>query len=169
MGSLPANVSCGMGILPVVGQCPTRLYRTPDLECVFPMKDQRFTHCLGLALVGTIGVGPLLAPLSPAVAAPLPSFQIAQAKAPGIDLGQVQQSLQQNPQLQEQAIQLLQQNPELVMQMMQELLTANPGLLTQLQQNPAFVQQLAQQYPLLIQMLQQNPAIVEQMRQILED
>lgn len=133
------------------------------------MKDQRFPHWFSLALAAMIGAGPLLAPMSSAVAAPQPtSVQIAQAKTPGLDLGQVQQSLQQNPQLQEQAIQLLQQNPELVMQMMQELLTANPGLLAQLQQNPAFVQQVAQQYPLLIQMLQQNPAMVEQMRQILE-
>lgn len=131
------------------------------------MKAQTVSPWLGLALAGTIGAAPLLAPMAPAVAAPQPSIQIAQAKAPSIDLEQVQQSLQQNPQLQEQAIQLLQQNPELVMQMMQELLTANPGLLAQLQQNPAFVQQVAQQYPLLIQMLQQNPAMVEQMRQIL--
>ncbi|WP_448572277.1 hypothetical protein [Trichothermofontia sp.] len=130
------------------------------------MNYQAASRWIVLALAGAIGSLPLLLPARPAVATP--TFQIAQAEAQGLDLQQLRQSIQQNPQLQQQAIQLLQQNPELVMQMMQTLLTNYPGLLDQLQQNPEFVQQVAQQHPLLIQMLQQNPALVEQMRQLLE-
>lgn len=132
------------------------------------MKNSPLSRWFIPALAGTLGSLSTLYPGQPVVAAPAPTFQLAQAQSLGIDLRQLQQTLQQNPQLQEQAIQFLQQKPELVMEMMQTLISTNPGLIDQLQQDPALVQQVAQQYPLLIQMLQQNPALVEQMRQLLE-
>ncbi len=132
------------------------------------MKNSPISRWLILVLAGTLGSLSTLCSGRPVLAAPAPTVQLAQVESQGIDLRQLQQTLQQNPQLQEQALQLLQQNPELVMEMMQTLITTNPGLIDQLQQDPALVKQVAQQYPLLIQMLQQNPALVEQMHQLLE-
>jgi len=131
------------------------------------MNQPLSARCFVLALAGAIGALPMILP-GRAVAAPAPPVQIAQVKEQAVDLQQLRQAIQQNPQLQEQAVQLLQQNPELVMQMMQTLIANNPDLIEQLQQNPAFVQQVAQQNPLLMQLLQQNPELVEQMRQLLE-
>ena len=82
-----------------------------------------------------------------------------------IDLQQVQQITQQNPQLIQQAQELLLQNPELLQALVQQMLQQNPQLLEQLEQNPQLVQQIAGQNQGLVQLLQKNPQLVQQLQQ----
>lgn len=82
-----------------------------------------------------------------------------------LDLQQVPQLIQQNPEVLQQAQQLLQQNPELVQSLVQQLVQQNPELLQQLEANPQLVEQVARQNPQLIQLLQQNPQLVRQLQQ----
>lgn len=85
-----------------------------------------------------------------------------------VDLQQLQQLTQQNPQLIQQAQQLLLQNPELVQALVQQLVQQNPQLIQQLEQNPQLVRQMAQQNQQLIQLLQQNPQLLQQLQQTIQ-
>ena len=82
-----------------------------------------------------------------------------------VDLQQIPQLIQQNPEVVQQAQQLLQENPELVRSLVQQLIQQNPELLEQLQANPELVEQIAGQNPQLIQQLQQNPQLLQQLQQ----
>jgi hypothetical protein len=73
------------------------------------------------------------------------------------------------PDPQQSAIQMLEENPEQVIDMMRSLLDENPGLVQQIQQNPAQAQQIVDQNSALLQYLQQNPELVQQLQQVLQE
>lgn len=91
------------------------------------------------------------------------SILVAQTSA--IDLQQIQQTIQQNPQLIQQAQEMLLQNPQLIQQLAPMILQQNPQLIQQLEENPELVRQILQQTQPLVQQLQQNPQLIQQLQQ----
>ena len=122
---------------------------------------------LTTVLAGTIWVFPTVQNFGNANAQTSNSDSPTQGAS--IDLEQVQQLTEQNPQLVQQAQQLLLQNPELVKMLVQQLVQSNPQLLEQLENNPQLVRQIGGQNQQLIQLLRQNPQLVQQLQQIIQD
>lgn len=127
---------------------------------------------LGLitVLAGTIWVFPSIGIVGKAVVySQTVNSNDTDLSVPSVDLQQVQQLIQQNPALVEQAQQLLLQNPELVLMLVQQMMESNPQLLEQIQSNPQLVQQVRKQSQPLIELLRQNPQLVQQLQQIIQN
>ncbi|AGF53417.1 slr0602 [Synechocystis sp. PCC 6803] len=88
-------------------------------------------------------------------------------QAQAIDLNEVQQQLEQNPQLIQQAEQLLRENPDLVIKTMEQILRNNPTIIQEIQAMPGLMNEMARQAGGIVDYLQKNPELFRQLEQMI--
>jgi hypothetical protein len=115
------------------------------------------TLTLALAPVGAVTVEP-----TQIIRANSPTLQ-----AQAIDLNEVQQQLEQNPQLIQQAEQLLRENPDLVIKTMEQILRNNPTIIQEIQAMPGLMNEMARQAGGIVDYLQKNPELFRQLEQMI--
>jgi tRNA-dihydrouridine synthase len=115
------------------------------------------TLTLALAPVGAVTVEP-----TQIIRANSPTLQ-----AQAIDLNEVQQQLEQNPQLIQQAEQLLKENPDLVIKTMEQILRNNPTIIQEIQAMPGLMNEMARQAGGIVDYLQKNPELFRQLEQMM--
>jgi hypothetical protein len=115
------------------------------------------TLTLALAPVGAVTVEP-----TQIIRVNSPTLQ-----AQAIDLNEVQQQLEQNPQLIQQAEQLLRENPDLVIKTMEQILRNNPTIIQEIQAMPGLMNEMARQAGGIVDYLQKNPELFRQLEQMI--
>ncbi|WLT39668.1 hypothetical protein NON20_09555 [Synechocystis sp. B12] len=115
------------------------------------------TLTLALAPVGAVTVEP-----TQIIRVNSPTLQ-----AQAIDLNEVQQQLEQNPQLIQQAEQLLRENPDLVIKTMEQILRNNPTIIQEIQAMPGLMNEMARQAGGIVDYLQKNPELFRQLEQMM--